>query len=200
MSGFLTGHSELLRHGKLDEALRMSGEHLAETEATMCTLSTQSDGSAKADAARAFLEAAYIHICDLGQVGMARDVAALAVMSPATLIMMKVNPESIADEYVGWLQLAVGLLGDIVEELHAVELADGYWHLAQLAVATHNDYCRRFTLRNGLAERNELIERQLRQVHPDSIKFNGSEIVPHLALDIFADILSAMSALHWLGD
>lgn len=197
MNDFISGHSELLRQGKLDEALRMSGEHLAETEATMCTLSAQSD---KADAARAFLEAAYIHICDLGQAGMARDVAALAVMSPATLIMMKVNPESIADEYVGWLQLAVGLLGDIVEELHAVELADGYWHLAQLAVATHNDYCRRFTLRNGLAERNELIERQLRQVHPDSIKFNGSEIVPHLALDIFADILSAMSALHWLGD
>ena len=200
MNDFLSGHSELLRHGKLDEVLRMSGEHLAEAEATLRTVSAHSDGPAKADAARAFLEAAYIHICDLGQAGMARDVAALAVMSPATLIMMKVNPESVADEYVGWLQLAVGLLGDIVEELHAAELADGYWHLAQLAVATHNDYCLRFTLRNGLAERNALIERQLSQVHPEPVTFNGSEIVPHLALDIFADILSVMSALHWLGD
>lgn len=200
MNDFLSGHSELLRQGKPDEALRMSGEHLAEAEASLRTVSAHSDGPAKADAARAFLEAAYIHICDLGQAGMARDVAALAVMSPATLIMMKVNPESVADEYVGWLQLAVGLLGDIVEELHAAELADGYWHLAQLAVATHNDYCRRFTLRNGLAERNALIERQLSQVHPEPVTFNGSEIVPHLALDIFADILSAMSALRWLGD
>lgn len=195
----LSEHRALVEQGRFDNALRLSGEALAAAEQALAALrEAPPTDEAKKDAALALLGAGLLHVADLSYAGMDRDEAALAVSVPATLLVMKVNPETIPSAYVEWLQRTVGRLGDILPRYGHEVLQEPFWQIAQLAVATCDDYSRRLPLDPALLRTNDLIGQMIAAADRGPILFDGRPIKPQTAIDIFFAMLGTMGSLGWI--
>ncbi|MBP3537344.1 MAG: hypothetical protein J6J93_07370 [Muribaculaceae bacterium] len=194
-------HRTLLAAGKYTDALRLSGEALAKAEeALAATREYPADDARKTEAARDFFDVAALHLNDTGMAQMERDEAVLSVSVPATVIIMRVNPETVANEYVFWLQMTAARLGEILGNLGEEALTEQYWRIVKLAAVTCDDFAARLGIDLSLTERNAMLRHAIEESHEGEILMNGQPIVPQSALDVLMDALAAMAALGWMKD
>lgn len=199
MSVKIKEHQQLLQGGLFQDALRLSGEELALAESRLAKVRELPDSAPeKAETAKEFLTAASMHLADLSYAGMERDEAALAVSVIATLLVMKVNPETIPDHYIHWLQMTVGRLGDILPQTGEKSLEEPFWQLAQLAVATCEEFSSRMQLDASVVRTNGLIKEMIVAADNDAISYEGQKIVPQMAIDITFNMLNLMGSLGWI--
>ncbi len=199
MTELFNEHRSLVQGGRFEDAMRLSGEALAAAEAKLVQLRERSVADEEKLAAAAdFLAVASLHVSDINYAGLYRDEAALSVSVPATLLMMKINPELIADKYVYWLQMTVGRLGEILSQAGDERLEEPFWRIAGLTIATSDNYAARMELNPSLLQTGELLRRQIAALHPDEITFDDAPIEPQMAIDILVDMIAAMSSLGWI--
>lgn len=191
MSDVFREHRALVESGDIQAAIRLSGEALAQAEAALAQVRERPCGDdAKIAAAREFFAVAGLHLSDLNYVGMESDEAGLAVMVPATLLIMKVNPETMPVQYVYWLQMTVSRLAELLPRFCDAALENAFRPLVALAVATCDDYAARMELTPELLHNNDMLRES-----PDSdATFNGEKVVPTMAIDILMNFLAARGA------
>lgn len=191
MNDVFREHRALVESGDISAAIRLSGEALARAEEALAQVRERPcDDAAKITAARDFLAVAGLHLSDLNYVGMESDEAGLAVMVPATLLIMKVNPETVPVQYVYWLQMTVSRLSELLPRFGDAALDDAFRPLVALAVATCDDYAARMPLPPELLQNNRILSES-----PDAgATFNGSRVVPTMAIDILMNFLAARGA------
>lgn len=198
MNDIFAEHRALVESGRFEDAMRLSGEALARAEAEL-NAAVKLKSEERVRRARMFLDAGTIHLADLQFAGMAREEVSTAIMIVATLIIARVNPEDIPQQYVRWLQMIVLRLGDALQESGDDGLTGDYARLLTLAVVTAEDYAARFGLDAQTMQINDAIKDFIKMSEMPQQDYNGSPIVPQTALDILVNTLNTMATSGWIS-
>lgn len=199
MSTFFEEHRALVEAGRMEDAMRLSGEKLAESEAALNAASKAgADGKELAHKALMLFNVGQAHLADLHYAGMLRDEAATALMIAATIIIARVNPETVADRYVDWLQMATMRLGDALQESGDERLMSDFARMLKLAVVTADDYAARFDLDAQTLSVNTALKNYLASAGMDNTDYDGHPIVPQTAIDILLNTLNTMAVAGWI--
>lgn len=198
MSDVFAEHRALVEAGRFADAMRLSGEHLAAAEAAL-NASSAASVQEKACCAVEFLNAGRIHLADLHYAEMLSEEAATALMMAATLIIARVNPESIPEAYVHWLQMAVMRFGDALQQSPDERLTDDFARVLKLTVVTADEFGARFSLDGDTMRTNEALKNYLEASGMADVTYGGESIVPRLALDILVNAINTMASIGWCG-
>lgn len=198
MSDVFAEHRALVESGRFADAMRLSGEHLAAAEAAL-NASAAASAQEKARCAVEFMNAGSIHLADLHYAEMLSEEAATALMMAATVIVARVNPESIPDAYVHWLQSAVMRFGDALQQSPDERLTDDFARELKLTVVTADEFGARFSLDADILRTNEALKNYLEVSGMADATYGGEAIVPRLALDILVNAINTMASIGWCG-
>lgn len=196
MNTVFTEHKALVESGRFADAMRLSGENLARAETTL-KAAVHASVEDKRTAARDFLDAGTLHLADLHYADMLKEEAATSLMIAATLIIGRINPETIASDYVGWLQKTVLRLGDALQQNGVEQLMNHFAMLLKLTVVTCDDYAGRFKIDADVLRTGKALKDYLETSGVADTLYTGKPIVPQNAIDIILNTLNVMSATGW---
>ena len=196
-------HQQLLQNGQFADALRLSGEQLALISGRLAKMVKQpEDDPTKIETAREVLYAANTHGSDLFHAGDFKEAVSMALMVPTLIIKCRVNPETLPDMYLAWLQLTLDIFGRIALTQPGADanMNEHLELLMELVMVTGNDYTKRLNMPEHSVKDFETFRQAVRpNGQGSSTSFQGEPITPMMALDILTYILVDLQAQGWFS-